>query len=219
LLGCALGIERGDKQLLELDAALRLGVRVEHPGRVVTDYQTITDYLPTAGGEWKLSGSKTASSLERAQNSNAPATIISPRQYLEDAAFLAAFEEKSGGRVWLDKCAEALQSPRWTLYLGRKCCVPTRPIFESIREDCRDIEDALRRHSWDWRCSQRQLAALRKKRDDGHRLRLFIEDSNGSPQQDALAPGTARVYGFRNVRSTSAPLSDLWRDSSSKEAA
>lgn len=203
LLGCALGYERGDERLRDLSGALRLGVRVEYPGRVATDYQTITDYLPTAGGEWKLAGSKTTSSVARARESGAlPATIISPRSYLEDAAFLAAFETRDDQNTFLEKCAEALSRPKWALFLGRKSCVPTRPIFDEksdgLRREYSGIEDALQNHPWNFRGARRQVERFQKDKPD---LRVFLEDAQGkSSWQDTLLPGAARLYGFRAVR-------------------
>ena len=202
LLGCALGYERGDARLQELNKTLRLGVRVEHPGRVITDYQTVTDYLPTAGGGYKLSGSKTVSTLSSAKSSGvAPATIISPRAYLEDASFLVAFEQRDGQSEILEDCAAALQSPKWPLFLGRKSCVPTRPIFDATRDGLRDeyadIESALASHPWDWRGAKR---FVRKVYSDAKPLRTYIEDPKGAHEwQDVVLPGSGRFYGFRQV--------------------
>src|SRR5579859_3193440 len=82
LLGCALGYPMGDARLeTELDAGFRFGVRVENPGSVLEDYQTITDFLPTADGRYKHSGIAVSTSLERLRSDPGatPSTIISPR--------------------------------------------------------------------------------------------------------------------------------------------
>src|SRR5260370_29670583 len=65
LLGCALGYPMYDPRLEALDSLLRFGVRVEHPGPVLADYQTITGFLPTAQGTYRHTGVRTAVSLER----------------------------------------------------------------------------------------------------------------------------------------------------------
>src|SRR5688572_27664508 len=78
LLGCALGYPTDDRRLEnELDAGLRFGVRVESPGRILEDYQTVTEFLPTAQGTFRHSGVKTSPSLERlrANPDVVPATI------------------------------------------------------------------------------------------------------------------------------------------------
>lgn len=219
LLGCALGLPRGDAMLLELDKSLRFGVRVENAGRKITDYQTITDYLPTAGGAFKLAGSKTASTLEAARKNGAPATVISPRDYLEDAAFLVGLEARNeGGVALLQKAAQAVQAPHWPLFLGRKACVPVRPIFERFTSDYPDLEAALGHYRWEW------LGVLSEAAPDvfenerrvkpARRLSGWIETDdarapNAVSRPDALRANAARVYGFRFAVPFSVPLENI----------
>ncbi len=221
LLGCALGLERGHPMLLELDRGLRFGVRVENAGRKVTDYQTITDFLPTAAGAFKMSGSKTASTIEAARRSGAPATVISPRDYLEDAAFLVGLEARAGAEGLLKKAAEKVQTPRWPLFLGRKACVPVRPIFADFTAQYQDLEAALMRYPWEW------LGFLRESKPDAfknqgrpererlpQRLNGWIEtDDPLAPgavsRQDALESNRARVYGFRLAEPFTVSLDNL----------
>ena len=207
LLGCAMGLPRGDAMLLQLDRGLRFGVRVENAGRKVTDYQTITDFLPTAGGSFKMSGSKTASTLEAARKNGEPATILSPRDYLEDAAFLVGLEARAGAESLLQRAAQAVQSPHWPLFLGRKACVPVRPIFEDFTTQYDDLDAALCRHRWEWLGVLREVSpnayenqgrADKKARE----LSGWIEtrnplDKGAVSRQDALQANAARVFGFR----------------------
>ena len=200
LLGCALGYERGDRRLEdELEARLRFGVRIEAPGRVLEDFQTITDFLPTAAGDFKvLGGTKSAAAL-RSDPGARPATILSPRFFLEDAAFLVALEAGTQTHPeLLPRCADALQRPVWPLFLGRKACVPTRPIFEALTDTYKHIEDALEQHAWSW------LGASRvPRRSAGPPVpwTAYVEDPNGPLlRQDALRLNAARLYGFRQVR-------------------
>jgi CRISPR system Cascade subunit CasD len=201
LLGCALGYERGDARLVdELDAGLRVGVRVEAPGRILRDYQTVTDFLPTAAGDFKvLGGTKSAAAL-RADPAARPATIVSPRFYLEDAAFLVALEAASAAPPGLlARCADALQNPHWPLFLGRKACVPTRPVFEALTGVYDTLEEALYRHPRSW------LGSMFRERDaPAPAWSAFVEDPDGDLlRQDALRLNAARVYDFRSVRKLS----------------
>lgn len=200
ILGCALGYEMGDPRLeAELDVGLRFGVRIESPGRIMEDYQTVTDFLPTAEGTYKHSGLKTAVSLDKLRSDPdvTPATIISPRFYLEDAAFLVALEETGVCPGLLARCADAIRNPVWPVYLGRKACVPTRPVFEELSYDYENVEDALSRHPWLW------LGSKCKPREE-HRptcVTAYIEDPAGTlVRQDAIRVNPARQYGFRNAR-------------------
>ncbi len=200
LIGCALGYPTGDSRLAELSAGIRFGVRIEHAGAILEDYHTVTDFLPSADGRFRHTGVAMGVSLRKLQNDPdaKPATIISPRFYLEDAAFLAGLEERQGHAGILKECATALQDPAWPLFLGRKACVATRPIFESYSESYRDLEEALSQHPWSW------LGAEAKLRDENgieSKLRILVEpdldDGATTLRQDALQAGGLRQFGFR----------------------
>jgi CRISPR system Cascade subunit CasD len=125
LLGCALGIERGHPELEALDRKLIFGVRADRPGVVSTDYHTVTGYHRTAAGEFK----------------HGESTIVSPRDYLHDAAFLVALASRERGL--LERLKESLERPRWPVYLGRKSCVPVRPVLERLTTEYGDLKSAL----------------------------------------------------------------------------
>lgn len=175
LLGCALGYPVGDPRLVELDRELRMGVRVDSPGLRMIDYQTVTGVMLTADGK-------------RKGRPDDPNTIISPRAYLQDASFLVALE---GPNKRLEECAEALQNPMWPIYLGRKACVPTRPVFETLTDEYVSIESAFLSYPW----SRGSVT------DTPTRLRCVIEDEVGDyVRPDRLQPNPARMYGQRHVR-------------------
>ena len=127
LLGCCLGWPRGDERLRALNDSLHLAVRAERPGHIMTDYHTVqTEYgkFPNAAGG------------ERPGN-----TIITPKQYLQDAAFTVFLW---GDEETLDACGEALRHPRWVPYLGRRSCVPSVPLIpRTVEASC--VEEALSR--------------------------------------------------------------------------
>ncbi|MDX2007841.1 MAG: type I-E CRISPR-associated protein Cas5/CasD [Meiothermus sp.] len=198
LLGCAMGLERGDSRLEELDRGLRFGVRVEAPGRVLEDYQTVTDFLPTAAREYKHSGVKTSKSLQKLREDPTvePSTIISPRYYLEDASFLVALETQHHLGPSLAEIAEAVQSPRWTLFLGRKSCVPTRPVFDAYTAQYEGLEDALHKHPWSWLGRDAVLRRIKPER-----LVAYLEQEDGPyRRQDAFRVNPLRQYGFVAMR-------------------
>ncbi len=57
---------------------------------------------------------------------------ITHRQYVTDAAYGVLLD---GDGVLLAKTAKALSDPKWGIWLGRKTCIPTAPIFAGIEED------------------------------------------------------------------------------------
>lgn len=128
VLGCALGLERSDPRLGEMADSLRMAVRADRPGRRMTDYQTVTGSpLRNAEGK-KRSGGQ---------------TFISRREYLADASFMVALE---GPKDLIDSAESALAHPRWPYFLGRKNCVPSRPVLETGSRTYSSLDDALEHH-------------------------------------------------------------------------
>lgn len=179
LLGCALGYPQYDPRLEELDRQLTLAIRVEHRGRRMVDYQTVTGLLPTADGKAKAG------------------TIVSPREYLQDAAFLAIL---AGPLEVLERCRDALVHPRWPVYLGRKSCPPTRPVFAGLVTEYDSLEDALRRHPWDWY----GRAADTEEPDE---LWCVLECADGTAlRPDRAQANPARMYAARAVTEFPVPF-------------
>jgi CRISPR system Cascade subunit CasD len=93
---------------------LRLGVRVDRPGRLQVDYQT-------AGGSHRAG--------DRYGVINAAgkdwSTVQSRRYYLADADFLVGLE---GDEALLRVLDAAVAAPVWQLCLGRKAFVPGEPV-------------------------------------------------------------------------------------------
>lgn len=111
LLACAMGIGREDPEMIALSEAVSVTVRADRPGTKIVDFQTVTgDPLRTADGGKRSSG-----------------TIISKRTYLQDASFLVVIAADPN---WHDRITAALKAPKWCMYLGRKNCVPSRPVLE-----------------------------------------------------------------------------------------
>lgn len=94
----------------------RKGVRKELPVRRLQDYHTVQN-------------------TRRASGTINKDCVLTHRQYLTDAAFGILLE---GNGTLLDKIAERLIDPVWGLWLGRKCCIPTAPIFAGLRVERQD---------------------------------------------------------------------------------
>jgi CRISPR system Cascade subunit CasD len=195
LMGCAMGLNRDDPKLEELDCALRYGVRIDRPGVISMDYHTVTGYLRTAAGEFKHSGG-TRTSLAKAHE-HKEATIVSHRDYLHDAAFLVALE---GERALLQKLKEHLINPKWPIYLGRKSCVPSRPILDRLTDEYEDLESALRREPWAVGLSHRREKTPQKTAPVSE-LTAWIECLDGEyERQDAIRLNQLRFYDFRRCK-------------------
>ncbi len=126
LLGCALGLERGNADLSALNAAYTMAVRADRPGVRTVDFQTVTGSpLRNAEGKSKSTGN----------------TLISRRSYLQDACFTVFIE---ADEYWHERIVAALKAPEWCLYLGRKSCVPSRPVLESEDPPYSGLNEALK---------------------------------------------------------------------------
>ena len=120
---CAMGVERDDAgPALERLVALRMAVRIDHPGTSVWDYHTAGAGIGIRQAE---GGIKLTAETKK------PETLLSRRQYLFDASFLVALQ---GDSEVIREAAAALQDPVWPVYLGRKCCIPTEPVFSGTGE-------------------------------------------------------------------------------------
>ncbi len=123
LLAAALGRRRTDP--VEDLAALRFGVRVDQPGRLTRDFQTAID--------WRTGKPKP----------------LSYRYYLSDAVFVAGVE---GEKALIEGLSEAVHTPGFPLYLGRRSCPANPDLMLGLLEE--DLETALR--SVEWQASERR---------------------------------------------------------------
>lgn len=127
LLACALGLG-DDAAIRDLSRQIDIGVRCDRPGQRLVDYHTVVGGVMSAQGKIKI----TESTKERE-------TVVSWRSYLCDASFLAAVRS---GEELVTRLADALQSPYWPIYLGRRSCPPSKPVYAGTG-DYPTIEAAL----------------------------------------------------------------------------
>lgn len=186
LVGAALGMARDDNDTLAELRALRLAVRVDRQGSLLHDYHT------AGGGRFRG---------EKYLVFGAKDCVPSQRYYLQDASFIAAL---AGDDNLVVHIGDALQAPRWPLFLGRRACVPSAPPFAGVLDA--DAESALRSAPVADRC-------------DAKSLRMVVEldpGYDGEPRYDvplSFREG-GRRYGVRYVRTAwiEAPQEDASAD-------
>jgi CRISPR-associated protein Cas5/CasD subtype I-E len=93
-----------------------MGVRMDRPGVLDWDYHT-------AGAGIGIRQAK--GGIKYTATTGEPETLLSRREYLLDASFLVALQ---GAATVIQQARDALESPVWPVFLGRKCCVPTEPV-------------------------------------------------------------------------------------------
>lgn len=129
LLGAALGVRRDDEQG---NRALREGygfaVGVQSGGKLLRDYHT--SQVP---GRSSLKGRPHAT---RRDELSIPKdelnTILSARDYRQDAESLIAVQARENPPRTLGELMEALRRPCFVLYLGRKSCPLAAPLHPRV---------------------------------------------------------------------------------------
>lgn len=120
----AKGLPRGsgtEQEFLAAFGAVRMtaiviprnGTKKELPVRRLQDYHTVQN-------------------TRRASGSINNDCVLTHRQYLTDAAFGVLLE---GEAPLLKQIADALSDPVWGIWLGRKTCIPSVPVFAGLKEN------------------------------------------------------------------------------------
>ncbi len=178
LLAAAMGRSRSESPA-DL-GRLRMAVRIDRPGHVESDYQT------AGGGDWRGG----AYGVAKASGAS-PETALSRRYYLADADFLVALE---GDAELLERAQEALASPRWPLFLGRRGYAPGLPPYVPGGLLYVPRLEALRTHQWPQRDGEPipELTAVVECNDG----------QDGDPRSDVPLSfdSTHRGYAQRRVR-------------------
>ncbi|APT93240.1 CRISPR-associated protein Cas5 [Corynebacterium phocae] len=158
---------------------LRFGTRVDQAGRLLKDFQTEID--------WR----------------NGKAKPLTYRHYLADAKFLAGIE---GTQEVIEGLAESIRNPGFPLFLGRRACTPSAPLFLEISP--LPLDEALDTHPW--------LAAEWYRREQPQKVQLAIStDCPPDKNPDELIRdlplsfgNRTRKHALRPVRHRFAPLID-----------
>ncbi len=123
MLAAALGYQRNYPRLEKLNR-LAFAVRIDQPGELTTDYQT-------------MHVDKTA--WHKADQ------YVTYRDYLQDAVFVAAVG--SDDHSLIDQLATALKYPHFQLYLGRRANVPVGALQTTIIDQENPVT-ALTTYAW-----------------------------------------------------------------------
>ncbi len=176
LVCAALGRDRAEP--VDDLAGLKMGVRVDREGLLMRDYQTATGVVSAAG---KVDMGR---------------TVISPRYYLADAAFLVGLEGDDRGL--LQRIHAALRAPAWPLALGRKSFPPGEPVWLKGALHEEGLRDALL--AWPG-------IATARHEHKGEPIRLIIEHASaGTVRLDQpVAPFSERRFGPRYIVSEPIP--------------
>ncbi len=141
LLGNALGYDHSEwNKLQRLQERIRFAVRQDRAGERLVDYQTVD-----LGQDFLLSGWTTFGREQKrgGGGSSARGTHIRLRHYLADAVYTVVLTlDPPDDKPALGDVEQALRRPARPLFIGRKCCIPSRPILAG-KGSAKDLLEAL----------------------------------------------------------------------------
>ncbi len=114
MLAACLGIERGHVAELEsLSASVRMAVRLDSKAQRIMDFHTVLD----------------ARKVDGKANPN---PVVSKREYLCDAKYTVLIQSAPEADYSLESIEQAIKQPVYTPFLGRRSCLLSRPLFDSV---------------------------------------------------------------------------------------
>ena len=184
LLLCANGISRlqSEDEIARV-RELRMAVRVDAPGILDWDYHTAGARIGMRSADGKI---------KKAASSGLPETLLSRRQYVHDASFLVALQ---GDPAVVAEYDSALRNPAWPVFLGRKCCIPSAPVFAGLGTYS-TLADALKGVEW----VPSRLGESPDEDTGWCELDAWIEHTPGLPVPDGaiLVHDVPVRFGFNN---------------------
>lgn len=130
MIAAALGIARGDTARLagfRTMGMITLTLRPESGYRVYGS--RLMDFHTIGGG---FDPKSQRGHMPRKASGGTPATVVSHREYLQDAKFGVLL---TGPPDLLAEMVAALKNPRWGIFLGRKSCIPAMPVCQGLFAD------------------------------------------------------------------------------------
>jgi CRISPR system Cascade subunit CasD len=188
LLAAALGRARVEpiEDLMEL----LFGVRIDQPGEVVRDFHTVSSLFDEKG-RYNPSGGRLPVARGGYRKTET-STQTTERYYLADAVFVAAVEGEVGLLAELD---QALSSPVFPPFLGRRSCPPAGPVNLGISPG--SLLEVL--GSVEWQASPRR----RRSSGSSVTLEVIVDDATGDREAYDVARSFDpiwRTYSSRRTR-------------------
>lgn len=134
MLAAACGVDRND------DAWLRRAVRLSFECVGFSGGQRMTDFHTVGAKRDKDDPWERRMMSPKPDGKVDASAIITHRTYLQNGVYGIVLWGDDG---LVETMADAVQHPVWGMWLGRKCCIPSEPVFAGIHESENDALDAL----------------------------------------------------------------------------
>lgn len=137
ILSAALGIDKhapGEDAAIATLAELKMTI-LHAPKQPNRSVQRLSDFHTIGGGwvdDWKADKNNLRAKMhtpKKAGDGSPFGTVITHRTYLTDTRFIVLLE---GATSLLERCAAALEDPKWGVWFGRKCCIPAAPLLPTL---------------------------------------------------------------------------------------
>lgn len=138
---------------------LSMSVRVDHSGSALTDYHTAHHHKPQ----------------KRVQTHPTPLpnTLPTEREYRVDAVYMVIL---SGDDELVEQVHEAMLSPVYAPFLGRRAAVPSRPVYPNnsvVRQE--SVDDLLKSVPWQ---APDHVKRDHRRRQKGNKVELVVVSDN-----------------------------------------
>ena len=168
LLANALGRKLEDN--IDDLAALRMGVRIERRGSLLSDFSAVQN-------------------VARSNNGAPKPSHLQTKMYLADACFLVAFE---GKRELLESLLRAVEQPARPLFFGRRNCIPSAPL--AMPDGLVDVELVAALEIYPWFLRTEKPASLVAQVEDPTGTESLVDVPVGSFSERRF--GSRRVRWF-----------------------
>lgn len=192
LLAAALGLRRNETEAQRaLDEGLGFAARIDAPGRPLRDYHTAQAPKARRGATWRTRRDELADRDELN-------TVLSERIYRLELSATIGLWRKSGTGPSLVALAEALRSPHFAPYIGRKACPLGRPPQPAL-VGADGLLAAFASYDADEAAREAQLPAWSRPRKSSATPLVWFEWDAGLAAEEALAQASGRIRQRRDA--------------------
>jgi CRISPR system Cascade subunit CasD len=194
MLAAACGVDKNDaacdRRWLSRAAELALSIYAFRRGDRMTDFHTVGSRYDTDAPWQRRMIPTTADGKPRG-------TDVTHRDYLSDSVFGAVL---SGDDIFVSEIAVGIADPVWGVWLGRKSCIPTEPIFVGVYDSEAAAKDALIAR---FRASRMRSNARNVGKESGNPVFSVIEAGAENAEEVVFDVPTSfgqRKYCARRIR-------------------
>lgn len=127
IVAAALGIRRNQEDAMQqLTQSLSFSIKMYSSGMLLSDFHTVQAPRNENKKTYYTRKEETEASVEKI------GTIVSRRQYRSDALYVVGLSMNINSPYTYEAIEQALRTPVFQIYFGRKACVPALPLAPKV---------------------------------------------------------------------------------------